>query len=301
MTLPQWQTLPVPSGPDAHPESAACAARSPDGLHLVAARVRGRKHKHEGKNCDDWFAFAFRGPWTIIAVADGAGSKPLSRVGARVACEAAVGSLSLELPVTLDGTDIHQAATCLHHAFHRAHEAVRLAAGERQLGLEDLATTLVLAVHATVPRAGSESSLVLACQVGDGIAVVVSADGKVHVLGEPDLGSYGGETEFITTPAMLTPDNLGRKTRTFLEPLQALLVMTDGVADDYYPADPEVRRLWGDLVANHVLEPPPHPGPFPQRERENGAERLRAWLDAYYVRGSFDDRTVVVLHRENRG
>jgi hypothetical protein len=27
------------------------------------------------------------------------------------------------------------------------------------------------------------------------------------------------------------------------------------------------------------------------------AERLRLWLDAYQVRGSFDDRTLVVLHR----
>jgi hypothetical protein len=28
------------------------------------------------------------------------------------------------------------------------------------------------------------------------------------------------------------------------------------------------------------------------------ADRLRLWLDAYHVRGSFDDRTLVALHRE---
>ena len=28
------------------------------------------------------------------------------------------------------------------------------------------------------------------------------------------------------------------------------------------------------------------------------ADRLRLWLDAYQVRGSFDDRTLVVLHHE---
>jgi hypothetical protein len=30
-------------------------------------------------------------------------------------------------------------------------------------------------------------------------------------------------------------------------------------------------------------------------------ERLRLWLDAYQVRGSFDDRTLVVLHRGRAG
>ena len=28
-------------------------------------------------------------------------------------------------------------------------------------------------------------------------------------------------------------------------------------------------------------------------------ERLRLWLDAYHVRGSFDDRTLVCIHRED--
>jgi len=39
----------------------------------------------------------------------------------------------------------------------------------------------------------------------------------------------------------------------------------------------------------------------PLRERFKGtaaADLLRIWLDSYHVRGSFDDRTLVVLHRE---
>lgn len=54
-------------------------------------------HKHQGTNCDDWFEFSTIGQWTIIAVADGAGSKKFSRIGAKVSCETAVKSLENSL------------------------------------------------------------------------------------------------------------------------------------------------------------------------------------------------------------
>jgi len=37
------------------------------------------------------------------------------------------------------------------------------------------------------------------------------------------------------------------------------------------------------------------PDPLPGRD---AAERLLTWLDAYQVRGSFDDRTLVIADRE---
>jgi hypothetical protein len=153
--------------------------------------------------------------------------------------------------------------------------------------------------------------------------------------------------------------------------MQALMVMTDGVADDYFPPDPELARLYADLVLNRVLNlsgPPEEKlkevlagtslksldevaqapfrtqlhaiekeGPRPVTIRSaatyadqlglpleelvkspallhagghgepicpkaaTAQERLRLWLDSYQVRGSFDDRTLVVLHREKLG
>ena len=88
-----WKYLPVPDEPDRHEESASCSGRSPEGMSIVGAQVRGVKHKHEGLNCDDWFEFKSVGPWTMIAVSDGAGSARFSRVGAEQACKAAVGRL----------------------------------------------------------------------------------------------------------------------------------------------------------------------------------------------------------------
>lgn len=65
---------------------------------IIGARVRGKKHKHEGTNCDDWFETAVAEGCFIAVVADGAGSKQLSRIGARVSCEAAVEYLRNEIP-----------------------------------------------------------------------------------------------------------------------------------------------------------------------------------------------------------
>src|SRR5262249_2410527 len=137
-------------------------------------------------------------------------------------------------------------------------------------------------------------------------------------------------------------------------PIRALMVMTDGVADDYFPADPGMSKLYADLILNGALkqttpagavldfdpadgrldcdgEAQTKDGPHPIKIRSAGQlceilgvtpqhlvasphlltaagkgaplltvstapeERLKWWLDAYTVRGSFDDRTLVVL------
>jgi hypothetical protein len=370
-------------------------ADPPPGFRLFGARVRGKKHKHDGTNCDDWFEFAQAGPWTVIAVSDGAGSKKFSRVGAKAACTAAVRELSERLaghefaprPAVADwqdvlqpGTtapDIEAVRTALRDAMTQAHGAVEAAAREREgkpeyeaclnrpIEVNDLSCTLLLAVHRTVEVDGKDLGFVMACQVGDGITGAVARGGTVHPIGTADSGGYSGETEFLTSDGKTDAEFLARKTAVFLGPLQALMVMTDGVADDYFPADAHLGRLWTDLVVNGIpeLSGPDEaavraalgatlvktpadlagleyaadaglveasPSSDPVRLRSSAAfaerlgvsvddllrksallwagrdalpgataqDRLRLWLDAYHVRGSFDDRTLVVLHRE---
>ena len=60
---------------------------------ITGARVRGKKHKHEGTNCDDYFETAVTDDCVIAVVCDGAGSKPLSRIGSRVSAESAAAYL----------------------------------------------------------------------------------------------------------------------------------------------------------------------------------------------------------------
>src|ERR1700732_4708024 len=107
----------------------------------------------------------------------------------------------------------------------------------RKTALEDLSATLLLAVHTTYPTRAGEESLVMSYQVGDGVAAVLNPQGKVTLLGKPDSGGYSGETDFLTPRKQLDVEQLSNRTDLFQGPLRALLVMTDGVADDYFPAE----------------------------------------------------------------
>ena len=93
-TASLWKYLPIPTDePEPAPEYLQCNINLPGG-NIIAARVRGKKHKHEGSNCDDWYEVANVGDVIFIAVSDGAGSKKFSRIGARESCKASVGYLT---------------------------------------------------------------------------------------------------------------------------------------------------------------------------------------------------------------
>jgi hypothetical protein len=406
----QWRYIRVPDGPDKHDEFDQRADVTPEGLRIIGARVRGKKHKHEGTNCDDWFEYATSGPWTIIAVSDGAGSKVFSRIGARESCRAAREHLSEVLadrPLEArdnwtddtfkrdKGTGVFAAADLehvqqsLHEAMIKAYETVAAKALElaespdhnaivdRKVAIDDLSGTLLLAVHTIVMHDGAERSVVLTCQIGDGMLAAVTTNGGLQLLGVADSGEFAGQTDFLTSKKKLEKASLTGRTFPFFGPLQALMVMTDGVADDYFPNDPGMLLLYGDLALNGVLN---LNGPNLKKDLDDihsslartglattdevksagiavpvellteaevapkvlirsittyaeklglGPEQvaksrplliagtlgepmcdrsicdatkkedmLRVWLDSYHVRGSFDDRTLVLLFRE---
>ncbi|HPZ06527.1 MAG TPA: PP2C family serine/threonine-protein phosphatase [Candidatus Eremiobacteraeota bacterium] len=396
-----WGYEPVPEGPDMHEEFDCRWQDITKKFKLIGARGRGKKHKHEATNCDDWFEFSKSNGWTIIAVSDGAGSHVYSRVGAKVSCQTAVDYLSKELKDHLikeredwsretfkrdeqTGSfaeeDIEFVQKKLHEGIKKAYETVVAAALEREnnpdyfnslgrkLNLRDLSATLLVAVHTTVKYKDKDYSFGLTCQVGDGMTASVDTTGNLRLLGIPDSGEFSGETDFLTTKEKLEPENLMRKTFPYFWPIRALMIMTDGVADDYFPNDPGLLRLYGDLVLNGIIDikgidkeeiekalsvtklttleevkkadyhndgeqitkhgafriPVQSADKFAEKlglslqdlikspslllagrkklvgikEEAGPEEKLRYWLDSYYVRGSFDDRTLVVLYRE---
>ena len=89
-TANMWKYLPVPENqPEPFPEYKTINLTLPE-FNIIGSRVRGKKHKHEGTNCDDWFEVANYGKIACIAVSDGAGSKKFSRIGAKISCMSAV-------------------------------------------------------------------------------------------------------------------------------------------------------------------------------------------------------------------
>lgn len=96
-TASLWQYKPVPEDEPEPFEEYYFSEEDFEGGKITAARVRGKKHKHDGTNCDDWFEYDVSGNWRIMIVSDGAGSKKFSRIGAREACRAGVSYLKEKL------------------------------------------------------------------------------------------------------------------------------------------------------------------------------------------------------------
>jgi len=395
-----WRYLPVPEDePEPHEEYDARDSCSPQGMPIIGARVRGKKHKHDGTNCDDWFETSAIGNWTILAVADGAGSAKFSRLGSRAACNAAIDYLNEHLndhaiepreawtgdtfasdPATaiFKETDLAYVQEALHNAFRSACDAIKHEVKARLeseshtkvlgrcIELKDLYTTLLVAIHLPIKIKDVKRDLVFACAVGDGMVSIILEDGSCRLLMTPDSGEFSGEVEFLTGK-IVEQTAFPSRVRPFVGPMKAIISMTDGVADDYFPNDPGMSHLYADLILNGIVPvtardeeidaalvpteisreelrvvdlamgvervtgastrqqiPVRSVATLAQRlkldvnnvitqpallaagrlgrplcDSEDPKERLKVWLDSYHVRGSFDDRTFVLMQRES--
>ena len=286
-TASLWKYRPVP---DTEPEPSPECRRAEDeypGGRIIAAQVRGKKHKHEGTNCDDWFETACFEDATFIAVSDGAGSKRFSRIGAKAACKAAAGylvrafsaalagnpGLREDLRLPMENSKCAEACAALaqmvQQAVVKAYEAVEAAyysrvtdpafraVLNRSLELKDLSGTLLIAMVVPV-EAGAKEHFIVTCQVGDGMIATVNTagpfDGSLKLMGEPDSGDYSGETDFLTSPKMRRIETLQTRTKVSRGAFDLVMVMSDGVADDYFPNGTALRQLYLDLAANGILD-----------------------------------------------
>lgn len=383
-----WKYIPVPENePDPVPEYITKTEQLAGG-EITAARVRGKKHKHDGSYCDDWFETADYRDMIFTAVSDGAGSKKFSRVGAREACKAAVGylvssfknafeedpSLSENIKLELSDEECMKAcgvlANIVQQSVIKAYEAVEAAFYSRMtdkkysdilgrdIQLKDFSATLLITV--IIPIGASEEKLVISCQVGDGMIALLNSKGvfenSLKLMGKPDSGDFSGETDFLTSPQMTDIQSLQARTKISRSVFDTVFVMTDGVADDYFPNETGIRRLYYDLIINGVIKtasgrqmkltpqnigilkkiPDPLVYPWvndknirtavqytnricaslgislediwndlsilelaklemPSDENTDAGEKLKIWLDNYVERGSFDDRTLVII------
>lgn len=280
-----WHYNPVPENePEPFPEYSF-SEDDFDGGRITAARVRGKKHKHDGTNCDDWYEYDVSGDWKIMIVSDGAGSKKFSRIGARAACTAAVSFLKeklaeapdeikQKLSLPLSDTEFMNScgffASLLQDSVTAARDAVASAFEERKskyeylslvsrdLELKDFSSTFLACIVLPVTVEGNTEYFAASIQIGDGIICSVDAgeesDKALRLLSTPDSGAYSGETDFITSDNQLRRETLMSKTKIMRGKSSAFMLMTDGVADDYFPNSPELLRLYLDLCLNGVTD-----------------------------------------------
>lgn len=378
-----WKYHPIKDdGLEMHPEYHAKHTQTPYG-EIIAARARGKKHKHDGSNCDDWFETAVTEDCIIAVAADGAGSKFLSRIGARLCCEKAVEylknkltalfsenkGLKADLSAEMSAKPFMDACSLLAPLVQNAareafdgmisylkeiyNDKLYSAALGRNPKLTDLSATYLAAIIVPLEIDGQRQCFSLTAQIGDGcICAIDSAAPSDHclkLLGEADSGAFSGETDFLSERTV-DGNIIAGKTRISRGTSDIFMLMTDGVADDYFPSVPMMKRLYLDLCLNGILPlegdtsvaEQPEPIRFQsvsmsQRSVElqyakqllgdpdninaidmlwdkrsslmchslkaygitlgdTPQERLLTWLDNYNERGSFDDRTLVIIY-----
>jgi serine/threonine protein phosphatase PrpC len=279
-----WRNLPSdPTKPHWKPDHASQRAEC-GGWRAHALSRRGRSHANVGKCREDDVALAVVGEHMLtVAVADGAGSASLSRLGSRIVVEAAIRALGAgPLPPAHELTPdalrarLAQAALAANAALHGVVE-------RQGVQLADLATTLLLGVLVPGPQT------LLAClQIGDG--AIAACDGtRIYPMCTPDRGEYAGQTMFVSN-ARVAPQELAVRIHVqALPPTQWVMLATDGVTDPHLETEQAMldAQCWAPIAAQ--LEQAAAADP-------DSAEQLLAqWLDAF-TPGHHDDRTVVLLH-----
>lgn len=285
-TASMWKYNPINKDePKSHSESCIKNLNVPKGK-LYGARVRGKKHKHEGTNCDDWFEIDNIDDWILIAVSDGAGSKKFSRLGAKQACQTSIAYIKSEFTkikdntiidnLSLPVTDNNFSKTCsmlasivqksVISAFDSV-EALFLMYKDnkqfsdilnRKLEFKDFSCTLLILVAIPIQINSELQYLTISCQIGDGMLASINInenlDKSLKLLGQADSGDFSGETEFLNCIDMKKINNLMNRTKISRGVVSCIMVMTDGVSDDYYPNNPQLLRLYLDLILNGIID-----------------------------------------------
>ncbi len=284
-TSSMWKYNPISSKLEIYPECMT-QVESTSYAEVLASRVRGKKHKHNATNCDDYFEFSFVGNCCVVAVSDGAGSKEYSRVGAKEVTTSYVHSMKEALSTLLKDstfleglsypiTDALFSKSCsklafeLQNAVKSAYSALVSKFDDiskkdeysaplgRDVTINDLSCTLLSGVIIPIDTPNGLETFVVTLQIGDGLICSIDDtkpfDSCVKILGVSDSGNFSGETEFITASGMMEQSNLMRRIKVMKCKSSAVVFATDGVSDDYFPNESKACNLYNDLVLNGVI------------------------------------------------
>ena len=183
--------------------------------------VRGQSHITGGIPCQDKVYTSRKNGVTVIALADGAGSRSNSQYGAQISCVAAAEYFTLHANEMYNSDRIgvfrEDMLRCILDALGKEAE---------RLGLEsirELASTLLCAAV--------YKDKLFTMHIGDGV-IAYRKNGSLLVLSEPDNGEYANITTFVTSRDAL--EHMRLKVADIPDDVDALFLMSDGSADSLY-------------------------------------------------------------------
>lgn len=276
---------------------------------LIAASRRGRSHEHAGTFRDDDFTIMHipNSAWSVIAVADGAGSAQYSREGSRIAVEIVqsefqrylhdytIESLNEDIKKWRVGGQDEQTKVIAHklnqqffHVYYEIYKSIitqiEQQAEEMAVAAKAFSTTLLIAVLCHQQNKTFMSTF----SVGDGIIAAYS-DELVRIMNVADGGEYAGQTKFLDRSI---GQELGARIKIgCYSNIDAVMVMTDGISDPIFETEVGLtnHEKWKDLYGQLA----------PLLHTENAESQLLEWMH-FFTPGHHDDRTLAVLCNNNK-
>ncbi|SDY50688.1 PP2C family serine/threonine-protein phosphatase [Acinetobacter kyonggiensis] len=276
---------------------------------LIAASRRGRSHEHAGTFRDDDFTIMHipNSAWSVIAVADGAGSAQYSREGSRIAVEIVqsefqrylhdytIDSLNEDIQKWRVGGQDEQTKVIANklnqqffHVYYEIYKSIitqiEQQAQDMGVAAKAFSTTLLIAVLCHQ----KDKTFMSTFSVGDGVIAAYS-DALVRIMNVADGGEYAGQTKFLDRSI---GQELGARIKIgCYSNIDAVMVMTDGISDPIFETEVGLanQQKWKDLYAQLV----------PLLHTENAASKLLEWMH-FFTPGHHDDRTLAVLCNKNK-
>jgi serine/threonine protein phosphatase PrpC len=297
---------------------------------ILVSSKRGRSHQNVGSFRDDDFGFKhFHGNgWSLVSVADGAGSYPLSRKGSQIVCNAVIEYFELdvdkekrnEFDLKITEYEISKdpllrkeieglAAQNLYKAVLYAHNKIKEHADATFLSnpslfnnpklktpLEYYHSTLLF----TIFKKYEFGYVILTFGVGDCPGAIMNKEKtETTLLNWLDVGEFGGGTRFVTQPEIFHSTErpmVSRFNLKIIEDFSFLFLMSDGIYDPKFEveANLEKNEKWIDFLSD--LEGKNEDGSkidfnFENKEITN---QLSTWMD-FWSKGNHDDRTLAII------
>jgi len=305
-----WKNIPSDINDDYYKPDEASYKGKFSGKKITVVSKRGRSHAHEGKFRDDDFAVdELFGGWSIVSVADGAGSAIMAREGSRLATisvnrffssEEILKGIEKNIETVYNTSELSKQSKARENIIRLMYEGVLYvyhtldqAATEHSFSIKDFHTTLIFALI----KKFDFGYVILTFGVGDCPINLISQDfSEVKLLNQMDVGEFGGGTRFITMKEIFSDDPASRFGITCVNDFSYLVLMTDGIYDPKFMTESKLENIdswktfFNDLAGNND-----------DRVKVDFIndihidQQLLTWTD-FWSRGNHDDRTLAIIY-----
>ena len=284
--------------------------------NIVVSSKRGRSHANVGSFRDDDYAFKHleSSGWSVVAVADGAGSAKFARQGSKIVCDKIIAyfeeKMTEDVSATFDeiiknyqqdteNEDFKKTFYELRYSYlcgaaFAAHKALEVFSTIKEVNIKDFHSTLIFSLF----KKYDFGYVILTFGVGDcPIAVVNSDMSDMKLMNWLDVGEFGGGTRFITMQEIFQHQNFAtRQNFHIIEDFKYLVLMTDGIYDAKFVVEANLEKLseWQGFFDDLDGQNTEDSKVVFSADNENIAKQLSEWMD-FWSPGNHDDRTLAVI------